>query len=571
MNSISKWLIGYMLYHGDTEFFSHAFGYRETNSRVFWMRKEMVRLLETAFGKEHFAHEYIQSEDVAEGPDCLGSVMKSDFLEDMLTFFFRESYKDGEHPEFTARIDEFFRENRRECLRLLIRNAKTLIRTSGRKAYLAAADRINRSRIHHYHSAISRVSSYCRKTGCAVAIGSHNAFQKNYFTPIINGFVDKGVPFLFICETPGAQKEAELIQEDGYLILKIKFPTSRELLSNRRDRTNVKTDFEYLKKKVQASSLSKNYKVFIIRRLKKQIIRYHKIRFFIDEFMKRIDVKFAFALPDRFSFQRAMLMMCKKKKIPTFTYDPFFNISDTVLAWYYFSDWALLVNRRYVKMLEENGFSRDRMRQVGSTLADYHMNNRSGAGRFEGIVNILLVTKLSRRTALNNDVIIDEILSTLENLDVDYALHIKPHPSDNDLYLRYRGKRRRGKVSILDRTTALRSVVPEMHILLASGISAAIFECLPSGKPIAALELTSTIDKSVFSRNDIKEVVPLFQNLDDFKLYLTDLVNDVSRNRKRTGRIPESVIDDFYFSLDGRTKDRIVDFVLSKTSGTQTL
>jgi len=48
-------------------------------------------------------------------------------------------------------------------------------------------------------------------------------------------------------------------------------------------------------------------------------------------------------------------------------------------------------------------------------------------------------------------------------------------------------------------------------------------------------------------------------------------VNGVSQNRKRTGRIPESVIDDFYFSLDGRTKDRIVDFVLSKTSGTQTL
>ena len=86
-------------------------------------------------------------------------------------------------------------------------------------------------------------------------------------------------------------------------------------------------------------------------------------------------------------------------------------------------------------------------------------------------------------------------------------------------------------------------------------------DCLPAKKPICVVDLTKNTDKGILNREDMKRIVPLFGNLDSFKEHFRKILKN--KNVMHYG-IPQSIIDDFYYKLDGNTSDRICEFVLTK-------
>jgi len=200
----------------------------------------------------------------------------------------------------------------------------------------------------------------------------------------------------------------------------------------------------------------------------------------------------------------------------TFTYEAMFNNSETVYVWYYFSDWVLLANKKHMEMVIENGFSKNRVSCVGSTLSDYYISGRaSGAETPSDAVKIMLLVKAVRRSGLSNDLIIDKILDVLEHSGARYSLYIKPHPTDKDKYARYISGRR-DKVFLIDRNQPLHKYLSGMDMLVTCGLTGAIMECLPSGKPIITVDLSPNLDKKIFMRDDLRKIVPFFQDLEDF-------------------------------------------------------
>lgn len=568
LNKLFKRFVGFILYYADTEFLARSIGCREINSKVFWITKNIVQLIENAFGKEYFDCEYSDSKRILNNSDYLGIILKTNIFGDILTFYLKEIYLNNEYPEFTLQIETFIKNNIRKCFRLFKKNIFNYLRNLPGSICRFIIDRANLGTIDSYKRIISIIISLYKDKKVGVAVGFDRSQQMNYFKPIINAFIVRGIPFIHISEQESIQKKTEFIQREGFSVLKIRLASSKEVFRNRSYLDGFKRDVAISKTKILESNLARKYKIFIINRLDKHIKRYYKIRFFLDEFIENINIKFAFALPDRYDFQRTMLMLCKNRTIPTFTYEAIFNTSETVLAWYFFSDWVLLSNKKYVNMVVEKGFSKNRICQIGSTLADYYIkNNNMVANIHKDTINILILTKPLRRTGLMNDVAIDGVMEVMRRSGFKYVLYIKPHPSDKDSYSRYTNKYK-DTIFLLDKYELIYKYISKMDALITCGLTGAIFECLPAKKPIIVVDLTSNADKKIFDREDLSKIVPLFQNLQDFKSYLTNLINNISKKNITSFEIPQSLIDDFYYSLDGKTKERIIDFVFSKIPAT---
>jgi|GEM_PF-4392070 len=255
-------------------------------------------------------------------------------------------------------------------------------------------------------------------------------------------------------------------------------------------------------------------------------------------------------------------MLNRGRNIPTFTYDPLFNLSETVIQWFFLSEWVLMSNARWAGMVESKGFARDRIHVVGSTLADLAVEKRGvrQAGNSNG-KNILVLTKPAHRS-ISNYPILDSVINVVQETGVNYKLFVRPHPADRSSYEGYEEKYG-DKLFVSPKGTPLYDDLRDKDIIVVFGISNVIFECLPTGRPIYVVDLTDNTDRGFLNREDMRKAISFFGSLNAFQ---QDLRQAVTNNINREYGIPQSIVDDFYYKLDGNTSERICDFVLGKVT-----
>ncbi|MBN3040094.1 MAG: hypothetical protein JW867_03125 [Candidatus Omnitrophica bacterium] len=561
--SFLKKIILICLFFADTEFLSRSIGFREANAKIFWIFKNLNKLWEDAFGQEFFKPEYSEQKMIFNDRlDYFGIIWKWSISGKLTNVYLQQIYLEKANIELNQHLENYIKRNPMECLKLLLRVAKRSMKKFPKTIVKGLLDNFDLKQDLSYQKTFQEIKSYAKEKRFGTAVGFNWSYQLNYFKPIMQEFYKNNTPVIYICEA----SRTEFIEKDYFGLYKVKLPTLKEVFKDKALLIQYKDDLSRLRSRIWQSKVKPIYKSFIVNKLLSgHLKRYYKLRFFIDSYCRRLNTAFLFALSERFDFQRIMQINCQNKNIPTFTYEPSFNAADIIKQWFYFSEYVLFSNQRRAKIAEKEGFSAKRLFAVGSTLADcYVLDNQKHADSIKQAINVLILTKPKRKTASSNDPVIEAALQTLQSQQNNYHCLIKPHIGDTDQYLRFIEKYK-DKVKVLNRSLALYDCVPDADLIVSCGMSGAILECLPSKKPILVVDTTKTSDKSLLYRQDLVKIIPLFGNLDDFKTYLRGFLDDFSDSRlKRNLDIPQSVIDDFFYSLDGKTAQRVSDFVLSK-------
>lgn len=559
-----------VLLHADMPVLSNALGMRDGNSKVFWMRKNNNDIYEATFGKQFFYPEYTRGKIILEEDiDYFGSIFKwSDLcLGDHFLLYLLQLYKSGRYEkEINEPLDDYVRKNFRYCASLLLhhyRHRQLEILAPMAKLRKFLRNFFKASPIEKGESSFARnlasVASYYGGKSFGLIMGAHSSLQEISTVPIIQAFNKRGISIVYA--RPGNRDRLEKTSWGHFLDFKL--PAAEEVLRNKNVRERLKTDRKKLETRIKHSSIDKIYKKFMLKRLDEGLKQYYIIRAGLEELVRELKFSFIFALPDKRDIQRTLLMLLRKANIPSFTYDPMFNTSETVVQWFYLSDWVLMSNKKWARMLDEKGFPISRTHVVGSTLADLCFERNGQNKKPDDVLNIVLMTKSAHRS-MSNYPVLNALLETMENSKKDYRIFIRPHPVDMSSYEEYINKYG-DKIILTSKDLSLHECLQGKDITVVCGISNVILECLPSKKPIIVIDLTDNTDKMFFARQDVKDMIPYFEDLDSFKKYLSEVLKTGSFMEYD---IPQSFIDDYYCNLDGSTAERIVDFVLSKVNNT---
>lgn len=569
---VFEWFVGRVLLNANTTIKSRAFGIRENNPETFWIRKNVVDIFEHLFGRDLFEPEYSSTKIILdEDIDYFGLISKAVFMDNLINVYLHQIYKKNKNLEINQAIEKYVKNNIGYCLRLfgaLYINKfrelskdiiKILLDLSGISGIIKNIHKKNRLFI----------SDYYKHRRFGLILGVNLRGQYNYLLPIFEAFCKKDTSILYL----RGRSHDSLEKKDWGYIWNIRFPWMLKILGKLKNKTysTYKNDKDKLIKRIMESDVEFAYKQCIIKNLDRELQQYYTYKYFLEEILKELNPNFIFVMPERAPLQRILLMLIRKKNIPTITYNPLFNMGNGIIQWSYLADWVLVSNKKFANLLMEKGFPEDRVCIVGSTLVDYSSEKNSAEREFKqeavsasGTVDILLLTKPAYKT-ISNDPVIETTIGVAEDLRLNYRIFIKPHPFDKDLYERFTSKYS-NKIFLIKRSIPLHDCINKKEMVIICGISGALMECLPSRKPIMIVDISKNVDKSFMYRKDIKEIVPLFENLGDFKIYLEKILNDIIMKNNKPYEISQSLIDDFYYKLDGKASDRICDFVLSKVN-----
>lgn len=571
-----EWLVDKVLLNANWTIKSRALGLRENNPDKFWITKNVTDIFESLFGKDLFAPEYSPSKIIlAEDIDYFGLISKAVFMDDLINVYLQQTYKKNKHLEINQAIEKYVKNNIGYCLRLfgtLYINKfrelskdiiKILLDLSGISGIINRIYKKNRFIISDYYEN--------RKFG--LILGVNLSGQYNYLLPIFEAFGKKNISILYL--RGSRSSDSLVVKKDWGYIWNLRFPWILKILGKLKNRTYdaYKNDKNKLIKRIMDSDVEFAYKQCIIKNLDRELHQYYTYKYFLEEILNELNPSFVFVMPERAPLQRTLLMLIRKKNIPTITYNPLFNMGNGIIQWSYLADWVLVSNKKFANLLQGKGFPENRINIVGSTLVDYPSDRDKRQREFKQgqyrsnaseVINILLLTKPAYKT-ISNDPVIETTIGIAEDLRLNYRIFIRPHPFDKDLYKRFTNKYS-NKILLTERDMLLCDCIHDKDIIIICGISGALMECLPSLKTGIVVDISKNVDKSFMYKKDIKEIVPLFENLGDFKIYLERILSTITMKNNKPYEIPQSLIDDFYYKLDGKASDRICEFVLSKVN-----
>ncbi|MCL4457699.1 MAG: hypothetical protein M1147_01015 [Nitrospirae bacterium] len=560
---IFAWCVSNVLLHADATIKSRVLGIRENNPETLWIKNDVIDLIEQAFGKALFSPEYSSDKVILDDDlDYFGLISKVTFMDELINLYVRQAYRKDMRGEIGKAAEAYVQRHAAYCTKLLCsvyaKRMLELVKDVAKLALsLSGMDKI----VHRAHRENRRsVFDYYKNRRFGLVFGVNLKSQYNYLLPIFRAFNDSRTEMLYI---RGAGRDVLEKKDWGY-VWNIKFPGIVKTLGRMKNRScpTYRADRERLVKRIMSADIEPVYKQWIIRRLDGALQEYYTYKHFLTDVLDGMSPCFVQVQPERSPLQRTLLMLVRKRNIPTITYNPLFNMGNGIIQWSYLANWMLVANKNFAGLLRGKGFPESRIKIVGSTLVDYSFEKESTKRAPKEHIDILLLTKPAYKT-ISNDSVIESVFAVTEKSGINYRLFIKPHPFDRDAYKRFT-KKYDGRVVVMERGASLYKCIDDKDIIIICGISGTVMECLPSRKPIVMVDVSTNVDKSYMYRKDIRDIVPLFENLEDFRAYLGRTFSNMMMKQNNSYEIPQSIIDDFYYRLDGNTANRICDFVYSK-------
>lgn len=269
------------------------------------------------------------------------------------------------------------------------------------------------------------------------------------------------------------------------------------------------------------------------------------------------DLAFALFFGDKYPFARGLIAAFRAAAIPTFAYFPSIELGAPAI-YRYAVDHLFVPNAWTKRRLTALGFDARRIWPVGSTEVD----QVAGAPATDELpappLRVLFLTKWPD-CAIRNAPLLEATIAGCERTGQRYHIGIRRHPRDRRSYAELEGATVTTVAGAYERQLAWANLV-------VSGMSNSVFHTMALGTPCIVANTNPKIDlgqRHLFDRADVPAAVRYVASLPALSSAIEGLVRDGLRRYD----LPDSLIADFFHSLDGRTAERITTHILAAATG----
>jgi hypothetical protein len=548
----------------------NAIGWREGNDALAWVRIESADIAAHLLGLDpvvpYLPEAFRLSEEDTRGPlSGLAGILETELMRGLKPYRLQAAYLSGEPPAIRAGFDAYIRRTLLGEEADAAREALRIIRGMwhGEKLPRRQAQQIGRHLDRVGMEADSPNLPECGvpairqhdPTGLLVTLD--NPVWERTFVPVVEALNRFGVRTLWIRVGKGSREDRRDYPWGSVAVHRLLTPA--ELGREGWVRTAYREASQALLTRARHAPVDERY----IRAFELLLPRLLTGWLAADRLAMRVfqGVRPALVLvaPESRILGRTFTWKARLASVPTVAYQPNLQPGRVRNEWKFLCDWFLVSCREHQQSLIRMGLPVERVIPVGSTWVDRSLGLSEPAPGSRGRGPRLLFLTKPAYKSVPNEPVLGRMLEVCARHGGDWAIVIRPHPNDRTAYAPY-VERFPQRVTVVAKGVALQDNLREAD-LVVSGVSFAVWEAVAAGKRVLVVDWTGTAPSHLFRRPDLEGIVWFFDDLAKFTQALQAILE---RPRSSKPLLRREVVEDLLHSLDGKTAERIADFVAKR-------